>query len=115
MNLETHNKYFRDVAYNTDESVKWNIHTGIIESRESSLPVGTPNYLKGRSIMKVGHKYRSTDNQIDTQIDRHTDARINRQTDRWTDRQTKRQTDRWTDRQTNRQKTNKQANKQINK
>ena len=47
MNLETHNRYFRDVAYNTNEKVKWNVQTGITESGDSStLPV-IPNYLKG--------------------------------------------------------------------
>ena len=47
MNLETHNRYFRDVAYNTDENVKWDVQTGIFESRDSSQLSVIPNYLKG--------------------------------------------------------------------
>ena len=47
MNLETHNRYFRDVAYNTNEKVKWNVQTGITESGDSSTLLVIPNYLKG--------------------------------------------------------------------
>jgi hypothetical protein len=48
MNMETHNRYFRDVNYNTDKSVKWDVKTGsFLSSGVSYLPEGIPNYMTG--------------------------------------------------------------------
>ena len=50
MNLETHNKYFRDVDYNKNQSVQWDVRTGVFEGAgagRAHLPPGTPNYLTG--------------------------------------------------------------------
>ena len=51
MNLQTHNKYFKDVGYNTDISVKWNIQSGIVNTENiSNFPKDTPNYFKGTHV-----------------------------------------------------------------
>ena len=48
MNLETHNKYFRDVDYNKNQSVQWDVRTGVFEEPGGAyLPPGTPNFLTG--------------------------------------------------------------------
>jgi hypothetical protein len=48
MNMETHNRYFRDVNYNTDKSVKWDVKTGsFLSSSITYLPEGIPNYMTG--------------------------------------------------------------------
>lgn len=48
MNMETHNKYFRDINYNTDQSVKWDTESGMyLSDGAPHLPVGTPNYITG--------------------------------------------------------------------
>lgn len=48
MNLETHNKYFRDVDYNKNQSVQWDVRTGVFEGPGGAhLPPGTPNFLTG--------------------------------------------------------------------
>lgn len=52
MNMETHNRYFRDVNYNTDKTVKWDIKTGVfLSSSASHLPEGTPNYMIGEKSL----------------------------------------------------------------
>ena len=52
MNLQTHNKYFKDVGYNTDISVKWNIQSGIVNTENiSNFPKDTPNYIKGKHVL----------------------------------------------------------------
>lgn len=43
MNLETHNKYFRDIAYNTDASVTWPVDSSGGGSGGSSV------YMQGHS------------------------------------------------------------------
>lgn len=35
MNLETHNKYFRDIGYNTDPSVHWTVEGGLLAADPS--------------------------------------------------------------------------------
>jgi hypothetical protein len=53
MNMETHNRYFRDVNYNTDKSVKWDVKTGsLLSSSISYLPEGVPNYMTGDSLAR---------------------------------------------------------------
>jgi hypothetical protein len=56
MNMETHNRYFRDVNYNTDKSVNWDIKTGnFLSSSTSHLPEGVPNYMTGNESLTYFH------------------------------------------------------------
>lgn len=38
MNLDTHNKYFKDIACNRDASVSWRQHAALQETTGSSMP-----------------------------------------------------------------------------
>jgi len=52
MNLETHNKYFRDIGYNTDPSITWPITASGVQNSNS---LETSKNGVSKSVYMQGH------------------------------------------------------------
>lgn len=55
MNLETHNKYFRDIDYNTDSNVHWAVKDGVLAANPSYV---APVYMQADNAV---YEYRTTE------------------------------------------------------
>lgn len=57
MNLETHNKYFRDIGYNTDSGVHWSVSSSDSGVLAADTSYSTPVYRQAESVV---YEYRTT-------------------------------------------------------
>jgi hypothetical protein len=53
MNLETHNRYFRDIGYNTDKSVTWPppTSTAVSAGGATGSDIGRAVYMRGHHLV----------------------------------------------------------------